>query len=771
MRLSDASIAISYALLASNAAAYSLSHLSTNFRVSPSTFRNDVRHHRYTASKSFIGGSRATTVLDVAAEDETREILLSEPSSPSDVSTPLSPMDWDYETINRLTFRELQKECKERGLAAVGNTAALRNNLMDHMGIISHIAAARAAAAEVIEECTPEGIEFCDESDPYYEFNLILSEINEKASVGHWKAATRKLKKLARRYNNNDNSETEHPLIPRDTYVSVLKTCLEDRLHGARAAEPARKILEEMSKLNYPIPAELGNACVVSCLGGRSPNGAHEGFGGIDTALAMLAALESTEEGSKTIASDTYGSVIMALSADGAIEEAVLLSRSMVVEHSFTPEIEVFAALADSAAKDGAKGEIVFHAMTLAKAAGYVLDDIASTKPGRDLLASGVIAAEQTDNTALGLRLLTAAAKAEGCEPDGGDALVASSSKAAQRASTLIHRRAINTAVQNNDWKLAVRLIQLMPKRSLTPSAWVWRKVVTVCCKNEKSRKATGLLLDWVKLSSEFKADPPPLRIFNNVVNTCEICGEEELTLMVFEAMKATHDTEGNTITFNIALKRLAKQGQTAACEGIIIGMLEAGIEPNVVTYTTAVGACVKAMDSVKAYTWLKRMRSRNVGPNFHTYNTALASCLDGTLEGSQRGSLIAEEMMEDVDKELMVGLKGPTDYASVIPDKYTKVLARKLIKQLRENWRAGDINMQTAKVTVRVALKALVDFDRSEEAAKIQKQVDAMNLLKAALAADSEGPSVVEIDKSEVDVDFTAVNMLHKDSHRTMEV
>merc|ERR1740124_785402 len=30
--------------------------------------------------------------------------------------------------------------------------------------------------------------------------------------------------------------------------------------------------------------------------------------------------------------------------------------------------------------------------MTLAKAAGYVLDDIASTKPGRDLLAAGVIA-------------------------------------------------------------------------------------------------------------------------------------------------------------------------------------------------------------------------------------------------------------------------------------------------------------------------------------------------------------------------------------------
>lgn len=759
MRLSDATIAITYTLLATNAAAaYSLSHLSGSPSALLSHVGTDLRRHRLTTKPS------RSVILNVAAEGETRDTILSEPSSPSDAVS-LSPVDYDYETINKLTFRELQKECKEKGLGAVGNTAALRSSLLEYMGISSPL---EAAAQE--EECAPEGIEFCDESDPNYDFNILLSEINDKASVGHWKAATRKLKKLARRYRNNGASE-DVPIIPRETYISVLKTCLADRLHGARAAEPARKILEEMSNLKYPIPPELANACVVSCLGGRTPSGAHEGFGGIDTALAMLAALESTEEGSKTIASDTYGSVVMALSADGAAEEAVLLARSMVVEHSFTPEIEVFAALANSAARDGEKGEIVFHAMTLAKAAGYVLDDIASTKPGRDLLASGVIAAEQTDNTALGLRLLTAAAKAEGCEPDGGDALVASSSKAAQRASTLIHRRAINTAVMNNDWKLAVRLLELMPQRSLTPSAWVWRKVVTCCCKNKKSRKATGLLLDWVKLSLENKADPPPLRIFNNVVNTCEICGEEEMTVLVFEAMKATHDTEGNTITFNIALKRLAKQGQLAACEGIIIGMLEAGIEPNVVTYTTAVGACVKAMDSQMAYEWLRRMRSRNVGPNFHTYNTALASCLDGTLDGSQRGSLIAAEMMADVQNELMEGLKGPTDYASVIPDKYTKVLARKIIKQLRENWRAGKIDMPSAKVNERVPLKALVDFDRSESAEKIQKQRDAMQQLKKAMAADSEGPAVVELDKSEVDVDFTAVNMLHKDSHRTMEV
>ena len=62
--------------------------------------------------------------------------------------------------------------------------------------------------------------------------------------------------------------------------------------------------------------------------------------------------------------------------------------------------------------------------------------------------------------------------------------------------------------------------------------------------------------------------------------------------------MKDIHTTDGNTITFNIALKRLAKGGNTAACEGLIMGMLQEGIEPSVVTYTTVIGACAHNKDS-----------------------------------------------------------------------------------------------------------------------------------------------------------------------------
>jgi len=79
---------------------------------------------------------------------------------------------------------------------------------------------------------------------------------------------------------------------------------------------------------------------------------------------------------------------------------------------------------------------------------------------------------------------------------------------AAQRASTIIHRRAILAAVESDDWKLAVRILELMPKRSLTPATSCWRNVVTVCAKQKKSRKATALLLDWVRSGRLKLCDP-----------------------------------------------------------------------------------------------------------------------------------------------------------------------------------------------------------------------------------------------------------------------
>jgi pentatricopeptide repeat protein len=227
-----------------------------------------------------------------------------------------------------------------------------------------------------------------------------------------------------------------------------------------------------------------------------------------------------------------------------------------------------------------------------------------------------------------------------------------------------------------------------------------------------------------VQLSKTGRADKPPIRVFNTVMNACEIVGEEDLTVRVLEALKETHETEGNLITFNIALKRLAKLGNEPACEGIIIGMLQNNVEPSVVSYTTAIAACVKEPKRPeKAAEWLKRMRSRRVQPNVLTYNTALAACLDGTLESTMRASQIATQMLVDIEAQVDGGIVDRDQYTDITPNLYTKSLGRQLMQQLKTKWESGEIDKAVAKTTLRTPFLTLSAFERSEIADGVIKQ------------------------------------------------
>lgn len=621
--------------------------------------------------------------------------------------------------ISKLRFREAQKELENLQLDTSGTLSAMRNRLR-HATLEQRSEPEDTEEFRVIDEeklnkaFENTGIMFEDNSDPDFEFKDLMNETLEKAEKTHWKGATRKLKKLTRRFGQNSADPRE---IPENVYLAVLDACMDERLNGARAAEPARKIMEQMVEQGYDIPTDAANYCLRNALG-DGQNGTHQGFGGTDTALAMMAAMEESQSPPE-INLETYSKIITALAAEGSLEESMKMLRSLVAEKSETPSLQLFADVASSCVnrKDGKEDpEQVMTVLAYAKAAGYVLDNIASTVDGRTLLADGVIAAEKLDNIGLGLRFLTAASNAEGCDPDRGDDLVANASPAAQRAATIIHRKAIAKATKDDSWKLSVKLLELMIERGLTPSPSTWRNVVACCAKLEKSRKATSLLKDWVELSKAGRAEKPPIRIFNVVVNACEVVGEEELTVKVLDLMRETHDTEGNLITFNIALKRLAKQGNTMACEGIIIGMLQNQIEPSVVSYTTAIAACVaEPKKSEVAFEWIKRMRSRLIQPNVITYNTAFASCLDGTLAGSSRASQLAEEMIADIQKQVDSGVLEMDEYTNIIPNYYTRTLAQQAMKQLKTNWEEGSIDRSVAKQTLRVPLLKLVEFVKSD--------------------------------------------------------
>jgi len=357
---------------------------------------------------------------------------------------------------------------------------------------------------------TKRGIYFQDVSDPDFAFKDLIKETLAKSEKLHWKAATRLLRKMV---HSHGMYSTEGRSIPIDVYSAVLKACMEDRLHGARAAESARRIMELMAEEGYEIPVDTANFCLRNCLD-DSPDSTHEGFGGIDTALAMLAAYENSPS-PLSLQEDIYARMTISMAKSRSIDDALQSLRDMVVEKALTPNLNVFAEVASACVTTTKKNknnfnnnnmeqdaEKVMTVLAYAKAAGYVLENIASTVDGRALLASGVIAAERLNNIGLGLRFLTAARMAKGCDPDRGDALVSTHSPAVQRASTVLHREAIFRASQDSAWQLAVKLLELMLERGLIPSPGVWRNVVTVCSKAQKSRKAASVLLDWVSYSS-----------------------------------------------------------------------------------------------------------------------------------------------------------------------------------------------------------------------------------------------------------------------------
>ncbi len=91
--------------------------LSNDATVQAFTPQN-TRAIRYTATNA-SPSSQMHLSMTAEAEAETEMLELS-----------------DYASINALTYRQLQQQCKERSLQATGNTAALRCRLLEDLGLI-----------------------------------------------------------------------------------------------------------------------------------------------------------------------------------------------------------------------------------------------------------------------------------------------------------------------------------------------------------------------------------------------------------------------------------------------------------------------------------------------------------------------------------------------------------------------------------------------------------------------------------------------------------
>eukprot|EP00562_Extubocellulus_spinifer_P018041 CAMPEP_0178594320 /NCGR_PEP_ID=MMETSP0697-20121206/30438_1 /TAXON_ID=265572 /ORGANISM="Extubocellulus spinifer, Strain CCMP396" /LENGTH=160 /DNA_ID=CAMNT_0020231597 /DNA_START=13 /DNA_END=493 /DNA_ORIENTATION=+ len=127
-----------------------------------------------TGSASLSSGSGLSRAVAATIDESS--------SSTETESSTAEPLDMDG--IKKMTFRQLQKSCVDRGLPAVGNTAALRARLLESAGlpVPGSAAAGSASSRDGPDENPPDDIDFSDESDPEFEFKSLVKETNEKAS-------------------------------------------------------------------------------------------------------------------------------------------------------------------------------------------------------------------------------------------------------------------------------------------------------------------------------------------------------------------------------------------------------------------------------------------------------------------------------------------------------------------------------------------------------------------------------------------------------------
>lgn len=81
--------------------------------------------------------------------------------------------------------------------------------------------------------------------------------------------------------------------------------------------------------------------------------------------------------------------------------------------------------------------------------------------------------------------------------------------------------------------------------------------------------------------------------------------------------------------------------------------MLEAGLEPNVVTYTAVIDAYAKAEDSAGAGRWYRRMLEVGVQPNTHTFGAVInAYAKGGDVEAAE--SMVEENLQRGFPPDLV---------------------------------------------------------------------------------------------------------------------
>ncbi|CAM9424703.1 unnamed protein product [Chrysoparadoxa australica] len=97
-------------------------------------------------------------------------------------------------------------------------------------------------------------------------------------------------------------------------------------------------------------------------------------------------------------------------------------------------------------------------------------------------------------------------------------------------------------------------------------------------------------------------------------------------SLEVLEAMAADPATKPNAFCYSSVMTAYGRAGKWEQAVDLLEQMRDEGVEPNLVAYNAAIGACSKG-GARRALRLMQQMRDRGLEPDVITYNSAMSAC------------------------------------------------------------------------------------------------------------------------------------------------
>lgn len=188
----------------------------------------------------------------------------------------------------------------------------------------------------------------------------------------------------------------------------------------------------------------------------------------------------------------------------------------------------------------------------------------------------------------------------------------------------------ISACAKGSQWEKAVELLREMKQMGLRPGVICYAAAISACGKSAQSSMAVELLHEMRN-----EGIIPNVIAYNSAISACARGSDWETALELISEMPKWSVTP-NEITYNSVIYACAKGGQWEKAVDVLHQMHQNElVKPSVISYNTAIHACEMSQQGIKAAEILSEMQKVGVSPDIVSFTSAIGACLDGKQYGA----------------------------------------------------------------------------------------------------------------------------------------